>query len=367
MGWWNGAPEPEAPRYIDLDSVATPNFKKIKDITHDDFQKLQKITNALTGHEYVKTKNGEYVYRKTDETPEQKKEREAILNTYNTTMREFGDRVRNFLKETGSLSSGLRSQIQAIQNFGGAFNIDNLKNSGMQEVASSIVEFSSNMDQIRNYIEGRVNDYYDQAQRALDDKLGAEGKDSSIGMWQQAQLDNDRRKAMMDADFYMLTEGKGKLLDNERKAIENQSARIDNLYKPILYDNNLINNYQGRILNERGQQVNEMSALGQLGINSTGVENTWIQQDYTNRATAAQMDNENELAQYKIRIGNAMDHNAREEARYAREYQNYVNNPGMKRTLGNFVSRGIGKAVGGLVGGLPGAIVGGAVDFFRRR
>lgn len=341
-----GKPEPEAPRYIDLDSVAKPNFKKIKDIKHEDFKKLQKISNALTGHEYVKTKDGKYVYRKIDETPEQKEERESIMNTYNTTMREFGDRLRGFLKETGTLSSGLRNQIQAIKNFNGAFNIDNLKQAGMQEFSSSISEFSANMDSMRNYIEGRINDRYDQAQRVLDDKLGAEGKDSSIGMWQQAQLNNDRRKAMMDADFWMLTEGRKKLLDDEQKAIANQSARIDNLYKPMLYDNDLQNNYQGRILNERGQQVNEMVALGGLGINSTGAENTWIQQDYTNKATAAQMDNQNELDQYNIRIGNAREHNRQEDMRYEREYRDYVNNPGLIRRIGQLVGYSGGRAIG---------------------
>lgn len=66
---------------------------------------------------------------------------------------------------------------------------------------SVLVTTITNNDHTERISEENINKYYDLKKRELESKLGAEGRDSSIGMWQMSDLENKRRRALINAEL----------------------------------------------------------------------------------------------------------------------------------------------------------------------
>lgn len=232
--------------------------------------------------------NGKVIVRKINETEEEKKLRDELKTQYLQNI----SKMSNLATQYGDLTNG-NTYFRYMM---GVANALGSKISAEQYDGQERADFLRSMDSIRNYTEGRINDYYNEAQRALDNKLGAEGRNSSIGIWQQAQLDNQRRKDLMDNEFYWLTEGRGKMAQAD--LLENEAK-----YRPLAYKQQMLMNANTGYENAEAIEANKMNSF-QQGLEQ---HNRWNQQDYTNRFTAMQTDNANAKDLYSLRIGNAID------------------------------------------------------------
>lgn len=246
------------------------------------------FVDYVNGIEQVKDARGKVVTRKINETNEERQLRAKLKTQYLQNISRMADLANQY----GSLASGdmhFQYMMSVANTLGGKINAE-------QYEGQERSDFLRSMESIRNYTEGRINDYYSEARRALDNKLGAEGRDSSIGIWQQAQLDNQRRKDLTDNEFYWLTEGRAKMA--QANLIENEAR-----YRPLAYQQQMLMNSNSGYENAEAIEANKMSAF-QSGLEQ---HNRWKQQDYTNRFTAIQTDNANDKDLYSLKIGNAID------------------------------------------------------------
>lgn len=104
------------------------------------------------------------------------------------------------IKNTQVKASNLTNSAFTLQPLpGGGYNVvPNYETVPIIKKSSSHSQSRSN-EHTERISEENINKYYDLKKRELESKLGAEGRDSSIGMWQMSDLENKRRRALINA------------------------------------------------------------------------------------------------------------------------------------------------------------------------
>ncbi len=127
-------------------------------------------------------------------------------------IRDFSkDASKSNLTNTNVSSSKSRARHYKVNDLANApFTLQPLPGGGYNVVPNyetvPIIKSSSHSQSRSNehterISEKNINKYYDLKKRELENKLGAEGRNSSIGMWQMSDLENKRRRALINAEL----------------------------------------------------------------------------------------------------------------------------------------------------------------------
>lgn len=321
---------PKSPDLIRMDTAELPEAPEItslSDAGNPNFTKLNRIANILAGREVIKKSDGSYEYRPIDETPEHKKFREGLARDYETTLNQLVVTAQNYKNLRTKLTPQFKQLMSTIGGLANHFDMPHLEKVGLGGLGGVL-------QRIKDYTTGQIEDLYAQGKEDLEGSLGKEGLNSSQGRWEMAMLRREKRQRLLDNDFWVVTEGTRKLLENQNlllanqgsaianqggilanqgqyisnqgAELANQSTAIDNAYKPLFNETNLevanqnilenaVQNYQSHT----GQEQNIMSSMMDTGVQGVNTENNLKQQNYTNKFTEIQTDNTNKMDKWK--------------------------------------------------------------------